>query len=102
MDVSVVTDYQMSKTWDIKVSKYKQPDISDIQCWAAFTPSVSVQHLPVISNRGLFYELSGMGLRTLGLRCRVIVDLCLLTITSSLECYDLYMRGTGNWWTRDL
>lgn len=97
MDVSVVASYRMQETWDIKVSKYGQPDrVAAIRRWAAVSPSVSVHHLPIIiSNWGLLYEPSGAGLGTLALSRRGIVDLCVITITDSLKCYDVYMRGTG-------
>lgn len=97
MDVSVVAGYRMQGTWDIKVSNYGQSDrVIAIHYWATISSSVSVQHLLiVISNQGLLYEPSGAGLQTLGLSQRGIMDLCILTITCSLKCYDLYMRGTG-------
>lgn len=87
MDVSVVAGYRMQETWDMKDSKYGQPDhITAIHHWAAISPSVSVHHFPIIiSNRGLFFELSGTRLRTLGLSPRGIMDLSLLTITGSLK-----------------
>lgn len=44
MDVSIITGYQMSETWDIMVSKYKQPDIIDIQCWAPLRIGATSSH----------------------------------------------------------
>ncbi|ETE62322.1 hypothetical protein L345_11922, partial [Ophiophagus hannah] len=87
----------MRETWDIKVSIYGQPDcVTDIHCWAAVSPSVSVHHLPVIvSNQGLLYDPAGTGLRTLGLSRRDCMDIGLLTIAGFLKCYDVYMHGTG-------
>lgn len=96
LDVSVVAGYRMAESWDLKVEKYGRPDrVADIRKWAAIPEKTRVSHLPVIvSNRGLCYRPSGDGLRGLGLMSRDITDLCLLAISGSLKCFDLYMRGT--------
>lgn len=96
LDVSVVAGYRMAESWDIKVEKYGRPDrVEALRKWAAIPEKTRVEQLPVIvSNRGLCYRPSGEGLRALGLTSRDISDLCLLAISGSLRCYDLYMRGT--------
>lgn len=94
LDVAIVSGYRLRESWDLKIAKYGREDrVKDILTWAKIT--AEVKQLPVIfSNRGLCFELSGGGLRTLGLGRRDIMDLCLLTIRSSLQCYDVYQRGT--------
>lgn len=96
IDVSIVSGSHLQTTWDIKIKKYGSTSNEQaIQKWVDPINGVLLQHLPlVISNRGLFYEPSGRGLRSCGLTNRDISDLCLLTIAGSLKIYDYYTRST--------
>lgn len=95
LDVTIVSGSRMTESWWLKENKYNAGENkAAIEAWSqGDTP---IKHVPVvITSRGLLYGPSGRGLRALGLTSRDIMDLCLLTITGSLKCYDSYMNRTG-------
>lgn len=90
MDVSIVEGH-MKESWRIKTTKYSSPEnTTSILNWRE--KSTTLKHLPVII---LYKGRQGRGLRSIGITKRDISDLCLLAITGSLKCYDLYMRGSN-------
>lgn len=95
MDVTVVAGGRMEESWTLKERKYNSgPNKEAIEAWNK--DQIPTKHIPiVISSRGLLYGPSGRGLRALGLTSRDIMDLCVLTISGSLKCYDLYMNKTS-------
>lgn len=94
LDVSTVSGHRLRESWGLKIVKYDPADwAKDLLSWPACSTQMH-QLLVIISNRRLLYKLSGGGFRALGLSCRDIVDLCVLTIHGSLQCYDHYTNGT--------
>lgn len=93
-DVTIVSGRRMDESWALKERKYNSGSNKEgIETWKQ--NQIPIKHIPiVISSRGLLYGPSGRGLRAMGLTSRDIMDLCILTISGSLKCYDLYMNKT--------